>query len=232
MLQANSLVKKFGSATAVANISLGVDSGELLAIMGPSGSGKSTLAYLLSGILKPDSGSIQLDGQEITTMSDAERSQLRRKKFGFVFQDGQLVPELSGRENVALPLLLNGVSRRKAMRIAGDWLVRLGVGDQAGKRPGEMSGGQAQRVAVARAMAPNPEIVFADEPTGALDQATGHEMMQLLSTTCRMNGTMLVLITHDIKVASWCDRLVELRDGLIHTDRPLALVNANAERGQ
>lgn len=232
MLQANSLVKKFDSTTAVANISLGVDSGELLAIMGPSGSGKSTLAYLLSGILKPDSGSIQLDGQEITTMSDAELSRLRRKKFGFVFQDGQLVPELSGRENVALPLLLNGVSRRKAMRIAGDWLVRLGVGDQAGKRPGEMSGGQAQRVAVARAMAPDPEIVFADEPTGALDQATGHEMMQLLSTTCRMNGTMLVLITHDIKVASWCDRLVELRDGLIHTDRPLALVTANAERGQ
>lgn len=232
MLQATGLKKKFGSVTAVADISLDVAAGELLAIMGPSGSGKSTLAYLLSGILKPDAGTIQLDGQEITTMSDAGRSRLRREKFGFVFQDGQLVPELSGRENVALPLLLNGVSRRKAMHIAGDWLVRLGVGDQAGKRPGEMSGGQAQRVAVARAMAPNPAIVFADEPTGALDQATGHEMMQLLSTTCQMNGTTLVLITHDLKVASWCNRLVEIRDGLIHTDRPLAQVTAAAERGQ
>ncbi|XCB29050.1 ATP-binding cassette domain-containing protein [Arcanobacterium hippocoleae] len=146
--------------------------------------------------------------------------------FGFVFQDGQLVPELTARENAALPLLLNGANRNSANKTAADWLNRLGVGEQSRKRPGEMSGGQAQRVAIARALACSPAVVFADEPTGALDQATGHEVMQILTTAAKMSGATLIVITHDIKVAAWCQRLVEIRDGLVHTDRPMNEVTA------
>ena len=140
------------------------------------------------------------------------------KHFGFVFQDGQLVPELPANENVALPLMLSDAPRRTAISAADDWLRRLGLEDEANRRPGEMSGGQAQRVAIARALAASPAVVFADEPTGALDQATGHEVMQLLTTTCRMSGATLVVVTHDPQVAAWCERLVEIRDGRIHAD--------------
>jgi putative ABC transport system ATP-binding protein len=190
--------------------------------MGPSGSGKTTLLHCLAGIRVPDSGEVRLGGNLVSAMSDAERSRLRRQMLGFVFQDGQLIPELSARENVALPLMLNGTSRHQALRSADGWLDRLGIGHAARRRPGEMSGGQAQRVAVARALVHNPQVVFADEPTGALDQATGHEVMQLLTTTTRMTGTTLVVVTHDTNVAGWCERLVELRDAMIHSDRTLA----------
>lgn len=223
-LNASHLVKTYGTVHALAGVDLHIDAGELVAIMGPSGSGKSTLLHVLSGILVPDDGEVRLGSTIITSLGDAGRSRLRRERFGFVFQDGQLVPELTARENVALPLFAAGTKRGEGLRHAEEWLHRLGVADQAKKRPGEMSGGQAQRVAIARAMVSNPAIIFADEPTGALDQATGHEVMQLLTTTSRMNGTTLVVVTHDLKVASWCERLVEIRDGLIHTDRPMAHV--------
>lgn len=227
-LQASGLIKLFGSVHALAGVDITIDEGELVAIMGPSGSGKSTLLHVLSGILLPDGGQVRLGDVNVTALKDSERSKLRRERFGFVFQDGQLVPELSARENVGLPLMASGASRGRALQAADEWLARLGVGDQKKKRPGEMSGGQAQRVAIARAMVANPAIIFADEPTGALDQATGHEVMQVLSTTARMNGTTLVVVTHDLKVASWTNRLIEIRDGLIHTDRPMAQVLANA----
>ncbi|MCI7552209.1 MAG: ABC transporter ATP-binding protein [Actinomycetaceae bacterium] len=209
---------------ALRGVDLSIGRGEQVAIMGPSGSGKSTLLHILSGIMRPTAGDVICEGKEISAMRDSERSTLRRTRFGFVFQDGQLVPELTARENVALPLLLNGVNRSEANSAAHQWLDRMGVGDQARKRPGQMSGGQAQRVAIARALATSPSVVFADEPTGALDQATGHEVMQVLTAVTRMNGSTLVLITHDIKVAAWCDRLVEIRDGLVHTDRPTSEV--------
>lgn len=234
-LQATGLVKTYSSVHALAGVDITIGAGELVAIMGPSGSGKSTLLHVLSGILLPDAGEVRLGDAVVTALKDSGRSKLRREQFGFVFQDGQLVPELTARENVALPLLASGASRGRAMRAADEWLMRLGVGEQKRKRPGEMSGGQAQRVAIARSMVANPSIIFADEPTGALDQATGHEVMQVLSTTAKMNGTTLVVVTHDLKVASWTDRLVEIRDGLIHTDRPMAdVVNsaANAHQNQ
>lgn len=223
-LNASHLVKTYGTVHALAGVDLHIDAGELVAIMGPSGSGKSTLLHVLSGILVPDDGEVRLGSTVVTSLGDAGRSRLRRERFGFVFQDGQLVPELTARENVALPLFAAGAKRGEGLRHAEEWLYRLGVAEQAKKRPGEMSGGQAQRVAIARAMVSNPAIIFADEPTGALDQATGHEVMQLLTTTARMNATTLVVVTHDLKVASWCERLVEIRDGLIHTDRPMAQV--------
>lgn len=187
--------------------------------MGPSGSGKSTLLHTLAGIITPDEGTVRLGGQEISTMSDRNRSMLRRTRFGFVFQDGQLLPELPARENVALPLFLAGTSRAQALKQADEWLSRLGLPADAGqRRPGELSGGQAQRVAIARALIHRPAVVFADEPTGALDQATGHEVMQVLTATASMTGSTLVVVTHDLEVARWCDRIVEIRDALLHDD--------------
>jgi len=217
-LTGRALVKNFGNVHALAGVDIDIPSGQALAIMGPSGSGKSTLLHCLSGILTPTSGEICLGGQSVSGLSDKIRSRLRLKHFGFVFQDGQLVPELPANENVALPLMLSDAPRRTAISAADDWLRRLGLEDEANRRPGEMSGGQAQRVAIARALAASPAVVFADEPTGALDQATGHEVMQLLTTTCRMSGATLVVVTHDPQVAAWCERLVEIRDGRIHAD--------------
>ena len=217
-LTGRALVKNFGNVHALAGVDIDIPSGQALAIMGPSGSGKSTLLHCLSGILTPTSGEICLGGKNVSGLPDKSRSRLRLKHFGFVFQDGQLVPELPANENVALPLMLSDAPRRTAISAADDWLTRLGLEDEANRRPGEMSGGQAQRVAIARALAASPAVVFADEPTGALDQATGHEVMQLLTTTCRMSGATLVVVTHDPQVAAWCERLVEIRDGRIHAD--------------
>ena len=154
----------------------------------------------------------------VSQLSDAERSRLRRDRFGFVFQDGQLIGELPARENVALPLLLAGVTRGEALRRADEWLARLGLESMVARRPGELSGGQAQRVAIARALVHDPAVIFADEPTGALDQATGHEVMQVLTTTARSAGSTLVVVTHDVHVARWCGRLIEIRDALVHSD--------------
>mgnify|MGYP000903613768 CR=1 FL=1 len=217
VLRAQHLSKSYHSPV-LRDLDLDVEQGQFVAIMGPSGSGKSTLLHCLSGILTPTSGEICLGGKNVSGLPDKSRSRLRLKHFGFVFQDGQLVPELPANENVALPLMLSDASRRTAISAADDWLRRLGLEDEANRRPGEMSGGQAQRVAIARALAASPAVVFADEPTGALDQATGHEVMQLLTTTCRMSGATLVVVTHDPQVAAWCERLVEIRDGRIHAD--------------
>lgn len=221
-LTVQSLVKNYGLVRALAGVSTQIPKGQSLAIMGPSGSGKSTLLHCLSGILRPDSGQVILAGQDITALSDAARSELRLKKFGFVFQDGQLIPELSARENVALPLMLTGVRRQNALNQADAWLAKLGLASQTKRLPGQLSGGQVQRVAIARAMVHNPEIVFADEPTGALDQTTGHQVMQLLTTTTQMSNTTLIVVTHDINVANWCERLIEIRDAMIHADQALA----------
>ncbi|OKL55021.1 macrolide ABC transporter ATP-binding protein [Bowdeniella nasicola] len=225
-LIANQLVKTYDQVHALAGVSLRVDQGETVAIMGPSGSGKSTLLHCLSGILKPDGGQVTLGNDDITAMPDAARSRLRRSRFGFVFQDGQLVAELTAAENVAFPLLLTGWPRGKALAEANQWLERLGLADMGKRKPGEMSGGQAQRVAIARALVHQPAVVFADEPTGALDQATGHEVMQILTTVAKMSNTSLIVVTHDTKVASWCGRLVEIRDALIHADSAMSQAGA------
>lgn len=223
------ITKSFGAVRALAGISVRVEQGESVAIMGPSGSGKSTLLHCLSGVLVPDDGVVDFDGGPLSALNDRQRSHLRLSEFGFVFQDGQLLPELPARENVALPLMLTGTSRRQALAAADDMLGRIGLGELRGRRPGDMSGGQAQRVAIARAMVGHPRVVFADEPSGALDQASGHEVMQLLTTTCRIAGAALVVVTHDINVARWCSRLIEIRDGIVHADRRLSAATTSGE---
>ncbi|HBF80328.1 MAG TPA: macrolide ABC transporter ATP-binding protein, partial [Streptomyces sp.] len=174
---------------------------------------KSTLLHCLAGIVTPDAGTITYAGREISSMSDAQRSALRRSDFGFVFQFGQLVPELTCLENTALPLRLNGVRRKAAERTAREWLERLEVDDIAAQRPGEVSGGQGQRVAVARALVASPKVVFADEPTGALDSLNGERVMELLTESARSANTAVVLVTHEARVAAYSDRDIVVRDG-------------------
>ncbi|MFJ9178038.1 ABC transporter ATP-binding protein [Streptomyces sp. NPDC102360] len=213
LLAATDLHKTYGPTPALDGASFSVHPGEVVAVMGPSGSGKSTLLHCLAGIVTPDSGTITYNGRELTAMSDAERSALRRGEFGFVFQFGQLVPELTCVENVALPLRLNGVKRKNAERRAVEWLRRLEVDDLAGKRPGEVSGGQGQRVAVARSLVTGPRVLFADEPTGALDSLNGERVMELLTDAARSTGAAVVLVTHETRVAAYSDREIVVRDG-------------------
>jgi len=217
VLTGDGLVKRFGATVALRGVDIGIGRAEAVAIMGPSGSGKSTLLHCLAGIMRPDSGAVHLHGQRIDTMGERARTALRRTRFGFVFQFGQLLPELPADENVALPLMLGGTSRARAVQEARRWFGPLGLGGMEGRRPGELSGGQAQRVAIARALVTRPAVVFADEPTGALDQATGHETMRILVESTKHNDASLVVVTHDPQVASWCDRVVEVRDGMIVT---------------
>lgn len=213
------VTKSYGGAPVLSGICLSINAGEKIAIMGPSGSGKSTLLHCMSGVLPPSSGEIWFESKDIAKLNDAHRSRLRMQKFGFVFQDGQLLPELTAEENIALPAMLNGTSRSAARKRARGLLDQLSLGELANRRPAQMSGGQAQRVAVARALVAKPPVVFADEPTGALDQSTGHEMMQLLTTLVSGHGTTLIMVTHDAKVANWMERRIEIRDGIIHDDR-------------
>ncbi|MBO4165137.1 MULTISPECIES: ABC transporter ATP-binding protein [Micromonospora] len=213
LLVAEGLHRSFGETAALVDAALRIDEGEVVAVLGSSGSGKSTLLHCLAGIVRPDRGRVVFDGQDLVTMSDARRSALRREAFGFVFQFGQLVPELTCLENVALPLRLARVPRREAEQRAGQWLERLEVTDVAGKRPGEVSGGQGQRVAVARALVTRPRVIFADEPTGALDSLNGERVMRLLTEAARDSGAAVVLVTHEARVAAYSDREIVVRDG-------------------
>lgn len=213
------VTKSFGRTSVLEGITLTIDPGETVAVMGPSGSGKSTLLHCMSGVLTPTAGSVSFGDLQISALDDRARSRLRLEEFGFVFQDSQLLPELTAVDNVALPAILTGMPRGKARDIAQNLLAQLDIDALAYKRPGQVSGGQAQRIAIARALAGSPSIVFADEPTGALDQTTGQEVMQLLTAVAANNGTTLVVVTHDVAVASWLDRRVEIRDGIIHNDQ-------------
>jgi putative ABC transport system ATP-binding protein len=213
VLEARGVTLSFGQTPALRRASLAVSRGEVLAVMGPSGSGKSTLLYCLAGILVPDAGEVLFDGRRLDSLSEKARSKLRRDRFGFVFQFGQLVPELTAQENVALPLLLGGMRRSQALAQARDWFGLLQLDGLERHRAGEMSGGQAQRVALARGLVANPEVLFADEPTGSLDSLSGELVMELLTTVARTRGTTVVLVTHEPRVAAYADREVIVRDG-------------------
>ena len=222
VIEARDLVLSFGETPALRGANLSVQRGEVLAVMGPSGSGKSTLLHCLAGILVPDSGQVSFDGQRLDTMREEQRSRLRRDRFGFVFQFGQLVPELTAEENVALPLLLGGTRRKEALSGARAWFERLELDGLERHRAGEMSGGQAQRVALARGLVAHPDVLFADEPTGSLDSLTGELVMGLMTGAAREEGTTVVLVTHEPRVAAYADREVIVRDGRVTTTAAVA----------
>lgn len=215
LLAARDLVKAHGRTQALRGASVELHSGEILAVTGASGSGKSTLLHCLAGIVRPDQGSVAYAGLRLDRLPEKRLSELRRSDFGVVFQFGQLIPELTAADNVALPLMLAGVVRTEARARAGEWLERFGVRGQEELRPGEMSGGQAQRVALARALVTDPKVVFADEPTGALDSLASEQVMTALVHTARESGTAVLLITHDAQVAAYADREARLSDGTV-----------------
>lgn len=220
VLSARDLRRAYGSTLALDGVNLDIRAGESVAIMGPSGSGKSTLLHTLAGIERPDSGSVLLSAsaatpRDIATLGEKERSKLRRESFGFVFQSGLLIPELTAVENVMMALMINGVPRAAAQEQATQWLGALGLAGMEERRIGQLSGGQAQRVAIARAQVTGARVTFADEPTGALDSATGAEVLSILLNSTVGRGNTLIMVTHDADVAAQCDRVIHLRDGRI-----------------
>lgn len=205
----------FGETPALRGATFGVRQGEIVAVMGPSGSGKSTLLHCLAGILAPDHGEVLFKGRRVDELSETRRTELRRAEFGFVFQFGQLVPELNALENVALPLLLAGQRRLGAYAAARRWFIPLGLDGLESRRSGELSGGQAQRVALARGLVAEPRVLFADEPTGSLDSLAGEQVMDLLVASARRQGTTVLIVTHEPRVAAYAEREVIVRDGRV-----------------
>ncbi|GAB2954584.1 ABC transporter ATP-binding protein [Streptomyces pseudoechinosporeus] len=218
LLAARALAKTHGRTQALRGATIELRAGEILAVTGTSGSGKSTLLHCLAGIVRPDEGSVVYDGRRLDQLPEKQLSELRRTEFGVVFQFGQLIPELTAIDNVALPLMLAGVRRAEAHKRAGEWMERFGVRGQEELRPGEMSGGQAQRVSMARALVTGPKVVFADEPTGALDSLASEQVMTAMVHTVRESGTTVLLITHDAQVAAYADREARLLDGVVRQD--------------
>ncbi len=222
VLHVRGLTKTYGMTTALAGVDLDLLAGQSVAIMGASGSGKTTLLHCLAGIVRPSSGSVVLTTSagrvEVSSLPDGQRSRLRRERLGFVFQEGLLIPELTAVENVAMALMLRGVPRPAAEHHAALWLQYLGLAGMEERRIGQLSGGQAQRVAIARAQVTGAEVVFADEPTGALDSDTSRDVMQALLHATVGGGRTLVVVTHDDAVAAQCQRVVRLRDGRVVAD--------------
>ncbi len=220
VLSARALRKSYGQTVALADVDVRFHAGESIAVMGASGSGKTTLLHCLAAVTSPDSGSVVLQlpdvpPVEVSSLDEQGRSAVRRSLFGFVFQQGLLLPELTAIENVALPLMVQGTTRKDAEAVAGPWLAALGLAGMEDRRIGQLSGGQSQRVAIARAQVTGAPVVFADEPTGALDSETSAEVMTALLTATTGQGRTLVVVTHDETVARRCDRILAMRDGRI-----------------
>lgn len=213
LLAGRGIVKSYGQIPAVRGVTVDVAEGEIIAVTGPSGCGKSTLLHCMAGILRPDAGEVTYRGERIDQWSEAERSKLRRTEFGVLFQFGQLVPELSVAENVALPLLLAGTRRRQARTAALTWLDRLGVAHLADDLPGGVSGGEQQRTALARSLVTEPRVLFADEPTGSLDTLASEQVLDHMVRVARDQGTAVVIVTHDHRVAAYASREFAMRDG-------------------
>ena len=220
LITARGLHRHHRQTHALRGVDVTIRRGEIVAIMGPSGSGKSTLLHCLAGVITPDEGEVQVGGTRVSDLDEDKRAEFRLTELGFVFQFGQLLPELSAEDNVALPLMLAGTRRPKAIEQAHTWLRRMGLEGLERRLPAEMSGGQAQRVALARALVNDPAVLFADEPTGALDSLTAEKVMTTLTELARSTGTTLVIVTHDARVASYSDREIFIRDGRVTNPDP------------
>lgn len=221
LLELHAIEHSYRRTVALRGVSLSVQPGEVVAVSGPSGCGKSTLLHVAAGIVRPQGGSVRLLGQDLDRLEEAERTRLRRRRVGIVLQFGQLVPDLTVLDNVALPLLLDGHDRAAARTAAAAWLERAGLVETGQARPAELSGGQSQRAAVARALVTGPAVVFADEPTGSMDTLGGELLLDLLVGAARERGAAVVLVTHDNVVAARADREVRLRDGVVEAESVL-----------
>jgi len=222
IIEVNQLTKVYGSGDtavkALDGVSLSIDAGKLVAVMGPSGCGKSTLLHLIGGLDHPTSGTVLIEGRDISRMKDDELTTLRRQKMGFIFQFFNLIPVLTAEENTALPLILDGVKQQKAAGVAADWLGKNKLADRIHHRPDELSGGQQQRVAIARAMVSDPVIILADEPTGNLDTRSSDEIASSLRQLVTDYGRTVLMVTHDPRIAAYADRIIFLKDGRIVDD--------------
>ena len=221
MLEIKNINKSFGNLQVLKDISLTIGKGEIAAIVGPSGAGKTTLLQIAGTLEKPDSGSVIFNGTELIGMKDKKLSAFRNLNMGFVFQFHQLLPEFTAQENVALPALIAGQSKKKAMEKAATLLMQLGLGDRMDHKPAAMSGGERQRTAIARALINDPEIIFADEPTGSLDSANRQEIQDIFSDLRSRLGQTIVMVTHDSSLAAIADRVVEMADGRTVTSLPV-----------
>lgn len=225
MLELHEIVKHYSigegePVRAVDGVSLRVEEGELVALYGPSGSGKSTLLLLIAALLRPDSGSIALDGREISALSDQDAARYRLRELGFVRQTLNLTPGVSALDNAALKLMGLGVRARKAREDVTPLMDKLGLEDRLRHRPDQLSMGERQRVLIARALSTEPKLVLADEPTGSLDSRRGQEVLELLTGVCRERQLTVVLVTHDPQAAAYADRVLTLRDGRLQDEEP------------
>lgn len=201
--------------TALDNVNLSIAQGEFLCILGTSGSGKTTLLHIMAGLEKPVRGEVLVKGVSLTKMKEKDMAYFRRKHMGFIFQSYNLIPTLTAVENVALPLIFDGVEKREREKRARDLLIQLGLKERLKNKPTEMSGGQQQRVSIARALVNNPKIIFADEPTGNLDSKTTKEIMDILYERVKASGVTLIMVTHDLDLAHYADRVIHMVDGQI-----------------
>lgn len=215
MIEIRNITKSYGPLTVLHDVSLSIPEGEILAIVGPSGAGKTTLLQIAGTLDRPDSGSVSLDGVDLFSLKDKKLSEYRNRHIGFVFQFHQLLPEFSALENVAMPAFIAGRKRKDALQEAERLLRDLGLGDRLSHRPSELSGGEKQRTAIARALVNRPRVVFADEPTGSLDSHNRREIQDVILRLRQETGQTFVVVTHDREMASIADRVVEMADGRI-----------------
>lgn len=227
MIEAIDIHKSFGNLEVLHGISLTIDRGGITTLLGPSGAGKTTLMQVIGTLMAPDRGRVLYDGEEITGLSDKRLSAFRNRHIGFVFQFHQLLPEFNALENVMLPALIGGASRRHASRRAAELLDTLGLSGRADHKPSQLSGGECQRVAVARALVNKPSVVFADEPTGSLDPRNRDEIKSLFTSLCADFGHTFVIVTHDLSLASIAHRVVRMDDGVIIADETNSRTDEN-----
>lgn len=215
MIEIRNINKSYGNVHVLKDVSLNVPVGEITAIVGPSGAGKTTLLQIAGSLETADSGYVEYDGTVISRLKERKLAKFRNRNIGFIFQFHELLPEFTAEENVALPAMIGGLSRRKAIKKADELLVMLGLGDRLRHKPGELSGGESQRAAIARALINDPKVIMADEPTGSLDSRNREEIQNLIATLCRERRHTFLMVTHDSSLASIAHRTVSMRDGRI-----------------